>query len=43
MKALTYERCRASDVVRVTDVDPPLVGTSDILFGVYASVENTGN
>ena len=34
MKALTYERYGGPEVVQVAEVDPPSVGSSDIL-GVY--------
>ncbi|MDJ0637961.1 MAG: NAD(P)-dependent alcohol dehydrogenase [Paracoccaceae bacterium] len=43
MKALTYERYGGPEVVQVTEVDPPSVGTSDTLIRVHASAVNTGD
>ena len=43
MKALTYKRYGGPEVVRVAEVDPPTVGSSDILVRVHASAVNTGD
>ena len=43
MKALTYERYGGPEVVQVAEVDPPSVGSSDILVRVHASAVNTGD
>lgn len=43
MKALTYKRYGGPEVVRITDVDRPTAGDSDILVRVHASAVNTGD